>query len=538
MLNAAQQQIFTRAVEAMAATTGKPVLFGPDGNVLRPTVSYSLRRDAAKKTGSLANWNPRNVFSTQVEARERADIVRRSVDLTNNDPHASGIVDNFATTVIGSGLAPMPVIDAVATGMEQSAADALEAAMRANYNRWAPFADAGQRMHFGQIQYLAKVSMMRYGEYFCLLPMLKEDRPARPYHLACQLINPMRVKTPVDLSQTKNIRDGIELGPYGEAQYIWIKKSIGNTHAPDTSTNFLRQPVHTGHRINVLHGFVCKDPEQVRGMPILAPAIKFLRDFNDLLNAELVSNVVTAALSYFIEVADDPYNLASKFTTDISRHNDYDGKQRVTRYEETYPGRIMYGNSGEKPHLLAANRPGTTFEPFTKTIKKSIAMACNNIPYPVLFNDAEGVNHAGFRSAMLSAWRVFMMERTIFGRDFCHPINTMLQEEAYLRGDMQIPDFYERMHELCRCDWRGAPKGDIEPVKAATAYEKLKGMNVITDAQIIAEVGSGDFPSTVRQIAEEKAAKRSAGIVDEPAASSPGDENDQDDEEQKEDDQV
>ena len=224
--------------------------------------------------------------------------------------------------------------------------------------------------------------------------------------------------------------------------------------------------------------------------------------------------MVTAALSYFIEAADDPYNLAAKFSTDISRHMDHDGKQRVTRYEETYPGRIMYGNSGEKPHLLAANRPGTTFEPFTKTIKKSISMACNNIPYPVLFKDAEGVNHAGFRSAMLEAWRVFSMERIWHGRDFCQPIFTMLQEEAYLRNELKFRNFYYRMHELCRSDWRGAPKGDIEPVKAATAYEKLKGMNVITDAQIIAEVGTGDFPSTIRQIAEEQTAKRDAKIID------------------------
>ena len=90
MLNRAQQQIFTKAVEAMAAMTSKPVLYGPNGDAIRQTISYSLRRDAAKKTGSLKNWNPREVFSNQTEARERSDIVRRSVDLSNNDPHAAG----------------------------------------------------------------------------------------------------------------------------------------------------------------------------------------------------------------------------------------------------------------------------------------------------------------------------------------------------------------------------------------------------------------------------------------------------------------
>ena len=43
-----------------------------------------------------------------------------------------------------------------------------------------------------------------------------------------------------------------------------------------------------------------KDAEQVRGWPYFTPAMKYFRDLNDLLNAELVSSVVTAALAYFI----------------------------------------------------------------------------------------------------------------------------------------------------------------------------------------------------------------------------------------------
>ena len=35
MLNTAQQAIFTNAIEAMAAMTGKPILYGPNGDALR-----------------------------------------------------------------------------------------------------------------------------------------------------------------------------------------------------------------------------------------------------------------------------------------------------------------------------------------------------------------------------------------------------------------------------------------------------------------------------------------------------------------------
>ncbi len=115
MLAAASEQqhleAFAKAMAAIAAVTGKPLLYGPNGRALAPTGGYTLRRDAAKRTGSLKNWRPQEVFSNQVEAHERAEIVKRSIDLANNDPHAAGIIDTYATTVIGAGLLPHPSPD-------------------------------------------------------------------------------------------------------------------------------------------------------------------------------------------------------------------------------------------------------------------------------------------------------------------------------------------------------------------------------------------------------------------------------------------
>ncbi len=496
--------LFARAMAAMSAMTGKPLLYGPNGKPLAPTTNYTFRRDAAKHVGSLKNWRPQQVFSNQAEALEREEIVKRSTDLVNNDPHAAGIVDTFATTVIGSGLIPHPNPDPDGLDLDQETERRLAARMRYIYNRWAPFADAGLRMHFGQIQYLTKLSMLRYGEYFVLLPMIKDRH--RPYSLACQVIHPLRVKTPTDKINTGNIRDGIELGDYGQPIAIWIKKSSESNALAlaDTSKNFIRVPVRVGHRWQVLHGFVAKDPEQVRGWPFFAPAMKYFRDFNDLLNAELVSNVVTAALAYFIEtpVGNDPMLLANNFASMTDQRTNAAGDTKNLRYQEVYPGMIWYGNVGEKPHLLAAARPGVTFEPFTRTVKKSLAMSLN-MPYTVLFKDVEGTNFAGFRAAMLDAWRVFSMERTWHGRNFCQPVFTMLMEEAYLRGDLDYPRFYDDMHAICQCDWRGAPKGDIEPVKAAQADILLIKNNLKTREQAIIERGE-DPRRVFRQLEEEK----------------------------------
>ena len=517
MLSAEQNTIFTSAVNHIAASIGRPMLYGPDNRPLRPTANYQYSRAASKRTGSMRNWIPKRLQTRTTEIMERERIVERSIDLTNNDPHAAGAVDTFATTVIGPGLVPHPILDADVLGMDKEQVRRFQSQQRAIYQTWAPFADAGGRMNFGAIQFLVHRNIMEFGEYLVLLHMIKD--PIRPYSLACQVIHPLRLKTPSDKTNDKNIRDGVELGKYGEPIAYWIKKSdpaAYGRYLSDTSSNFVRVSARQGHRWKVLHGFMCQDPEQVRGMPFFAPAMKFFRDLNDYLDAELVSNIVTAAFSLFIETGGDvdPYFPAANLATRTDTGTDADGNELVTRYQEMMPGQIMYGNTGEKPHPIAAHRPGATFDPFTKVIKKAISMSVN-MPYPVLFKDVEGVNFAGFRSAMLDAWRVFSYHRVWLGQGFCQKVNVMLQEEAYLRDDLDIDGFYGRMWNLTRAEWRGMPKGDIEPIKAVKADVIAIQNNLKTRAEAIAERG-GDLRTTFDQLEEEQELMEEKGLDETP----------------------
>lgn len=516
MLNAAQNNLFATAVNHIAASLGRPILYGPNDKPLRPSATYSYKRSAAKRAGSMKNWVPKRLLTRQSEEDERQTIVERSIDLVNNDPHAAGVVETFATTVVGAGLLPHPTMDGDILGLDKEKTRQLRAQQKGIYRVWSPFADAGARMTFGGVQYLLQTCLLKYGEYLMLLPMLKDN--TRPYSLACQVINPMRLMTPIDKMGNKNIHDGVETGKYGEPVAYWIKRinsEAGIGFRSDTSDNFMRISAKKGHRWNVLHGFMQKDPEQVRGMPFFASAMKYFRDFNDLLDAELVANIVTAAYTLFIEVgADmDPIWPAENLSSITESEVTSSGKTKEVRYEEMTPGIIMYGNTGEKPHPIVANRPGTTFEPFVKTIKKSLAMALN-MPYPVLFKDVENVNYAGFRSAMLDAWRVFTYYRTWLGQGDCQKVFTMLQEEAWLKGDLDYKDFYEDMYTLTTAEWRGSPKGDIEPIKAVQADILAIQHNLKTRAEVIAERG-GDLRTTFDQLEEEQGELVAKGLTEE-----------------------
>jgi len=473
----------------------KPLLYNHLGNPISGIVAGhpTYSRDAAKRTGSMQNWLPRRLFSRDQEAREREDIVARSINLVNDDPSAAGIIESFATTIIGAGLKPNPTLSAEALELTKEQTRKIELQQKAVYKSWSRIADAAGRMTDGEIQHLKCRCLFGLGESLEIIIM--NDDPTRPYALSSQVIHPFRLKTPVDKAKDGNIRDGVEIGKHGQPIAYWIKKATSDgNYLSDSSENFVRIPTKKGHRWLVLHDFITKDPEQFRGFPIFAPAMRYFRDLSDLLGAELTSSVITAALSLFVE-SDNPSTVATAFTN----QTDFDSAERM---QEMTPGGIWYGSSGEKPHLLAADRPGTTFDPFTRLIKKTISMS-TGVPYQVLFKDLDGISFAGYRSAMLEAWRVYDYQRQRIGQKDCQRKYTMLMEEAYLLDQINMPGFYDLMHQYTDAAWYGAPKGDIEPYKAIQADLEKWRARVKPLEKIIIEDGGAGFMEVAEQIEEE-----------------------------------
>jgi lambda family phage portal protein len=477
-------------------------LVGPDGRPL-PLSTYNIQRHSATNKGSLKQWVPKRVLSRQQAAYDREKVADRSTDLINNDPHASGIADTFATTVVGTGLHPHPTIDGEILGLNEEQVRAIQTQAKSVFNKWnqSTFADSGRRMNFYALQFLAQRMMLQFGEFLFLVPMLRDT--SRPYRIALQSINPMRLKTPSDLQTKDNIIDGVEVGRFGEPVAYWIKKSGREYLYNDHSDHFIRITARRGHRVRVLHGFICNESEQVRGVPFFSPAMKFFRDLNDYLDAELVSNIVTAALALFIETGTiDPLLIAQNLQTITDTAYKSDGSTYDERYQEIIPGQVMYGAAGEKPHILSAQRPGATFGPFVETVEHSIALSLN-IPFPVLFKNFKGMSYASYRSAMLEAWRVFKHRRQWLGGSFCQPVYIMLLEEAYLRGELDVDNFYDGLWNLTSAKWIGPPKGQIEPIKEVQADILEIQNNLKTREEYLIE-HERDLRSTFDQLSDEQ----------------------------------
>jgi len=500
-----------KRIQARAAwhTVTKTALSGGTGPV---------RSRGGQKKGTLFNWVV-NKLNRWNEAQEREIVSDRAEDLTANNPHATSTIESLATNIIGTGLNPQSKPRWKQLGVSESRAAIFAEAAEWIWTSWCPHADIGNRLCFQDIQYQSAYTFLMSGEYV-ILPVLRQGEPRpgdSPVRLALQPISPARMATPYEYMSKPAIRDGVALGRHGEpiGYYIATPRS-GKMEIYLSAADFTWYPAWIGHRPGVLHSFhaAAKSPDRVRGVSVLAPAMKFFRDLSDYLDFELVGAIVASSFPIFIETA-NPYETLNGFP------QEHPGTDDDTRYQEVEPGQVMYGSPNQKPHVLKNERPGNTFQGFVETVLRAVG-ASVGMPYEVVAKDFSKTNYSSARAALLEAWRVYQLYRTWMERHLCQPVWKLVMEEAWLRGELVLPqggpDFYQAMNEYAHATWIGPARGHVDPVKEASANKLLLEEGVLTLSDWSAEFGK-DWETQLEQRGREVAKK--AGAIQTEAVNGP-----------------
>jgi len=480
---------------------------------LRPTKNpvsgqsgvYGVQRTAGSRKGPMGKWLVQKV-QRFAERHERETISERSQDVVANDPHASSVIDSMAVNIVGTGLIPQSNPCTKALGWTEEQSKTFQDQAELAFEIWEKEADVRRRLHFWQIQHLSIYSMLMKGEFFRQPVMV--DKPNGVFSLALQCVDPARVFTPSDKSSEKTIREGILFDSAGcPVTYHVAETDSLYTRFSLDSSSFSKVPAFTGHRPGMLHGFIQKEDEQVRGLPVLAPAMKFIKDLSDYLEFELIGAIVASSFPVFIETS-DPLGTADGFRKKTESATD-------DRYQEFNPGQVVYGNSNEKPHVLKSDRPGNSFDQFVERILRAVGAAAG-MPYEIIAKDFSKTNYSSARAALLEAWRVFGFYQKWLVQSFCQPCWDMLLEEAWLRGMITLPpgspDWYAARHLYTRASWIPPKKGSVDPVKEITAAILAKNNNILTLAQIAAENG-GDWETNLEQRGREVAREKEKGVT-------------------------
>lgn len=153
------------------------------------------------------------------------------------------------------------------------------------------------------------------------------------------------------------------------------------------------------HRIpatEVKHVFHKRRASQGRGVSWLASIIMEMRDFSEYQTNERIASRLAAAFGIFIESPYPEHQIRHPF--DGIEEDNVPSISDIPKYLE--PGRIDVLPTGMKISSAQFNRPGQTYEPFTKTSLKS-ASTGTPLSYENFSNDYEGATYSSARQAVL-----------------------------------------------------------------------------------------------------------------------------------------
>lgn len=450
----------------------------------------------ADKTRLRGNWWPGSGSADEDLLPDLATLRERSRDLNRNDAHAVGITTTVTSNTVGTGIKPQARVKTKKLGISDEEAAAFQEAAEDNWEKWCPFADAGNRMDFYEIQNLVDRQILENGEII-LLPLMLEDKN-RPFSLAFDVVEADRLETPPDRKGDKNIRYGVEIGERGEP----VAYHIRETHPGDLTLSrergvksYVRIPaVNESGRKNVIHLYWVNRPGQTRGVPFFAPVMNYFKDLADYMEAELVAARVAACFAIFVK-KDDNYAAALGATAEAN--------SKGQRLQELEPGMIDYLSPGEDISAFNPNRPGGQFEPFVDRILRAISTGLN-LPYEIVAKDFSKTNYSSARAALLEARRYFMVRQAWLSRKLCQPAWDMLQEEAFLKGKLPAKTFYENKTDWCRVNWIAPGWQWVDPVKEAKSSEMAIDIGISTLADETASQGR-DWEEVLEQRAREAA---------------------------------
>lgn len=436
---------------------------------------------AMRHKKSFADWFVEALSADEDITYNLPDLRAYSRDLCMTSPLAAGAVKSVTDGVIGSGLMCHPHIDRQFLRMSDEQAAEWEKEVEREWISYSEstLCDASRTMNFYQLQRLVYLSSMASGDCFVAMPYIQT--PGGFYRLKAFVIEGDRICDPANkymselLDIKKDIREGIEIGEYGEpVAYFLSRIHPGDLHAKDlTKETWSRIPAFgSSGRRNILHIYDIDRPGQRRGVPLLAPVMESLKQLERYSSSELMAAVISSYFTVFLK-KDDP---ASGFLGPSSGAN-AKGAQEAKEQEEFDPDSIRMGNGavvslpkGADISIANPSRPNALFEGFFNAQCKLIGSAVR-IPGEILLAQFQN-NYSASRAAQLEAERTFRIRRESFISQFVKPFYEEWLLEAVSTGRISAPGALQDplvMQAYAHIDVTCDSMGSLDPVKDVQA---------------------------------------------------------------------
>ncbi len=357
-----------------------------------------MRYTGASPDGPSKNWRPTTKSADAILSKDRKLLLARARDLERNSGHISGAVMKIANNVIYTGIRPQARMKDQDGRLKKNLNDFVE-------RQWKNWAHAPE-IDFYDLQELVLRHLWIDGE--CLVHRFY-DRDLRARELCplgLEVLEPDFIASEMNvrLENGNQIKAGIEFSKAGRpVAYHLFKEHPGESSFGGYFSETRRIPAS-----EIKHIFHRRRASQTRGVSWLSAIIIEMRDFNEYQSNERIAARLMSAFGAFIE---SPYPEHQQANPLFSDNEDSTGD--VPTYLE--PGRIDTLPPGTNIKSVQYNRPGDTYEPFTKTSLKG-ASTGSGMSYENFSNDYEGATYSSARQAVLEERRGYRKLQAFLNR--------------------------------------------------------------------------------------------------------------------------
>jgi lambda family phage portal protein len=498
-----------------------------DAGAERPSVRSEFMRGGRGVT--MKGWLPALRETRDDVANSWEVAVARATDLVQNNGWISGMFDQAVANTVGTGLRLRCMPENEILGMTEDEAQTWRKIVE---GRWELHAknpvecDIEGRRTIPQMQDAAFRSWLVTGEI--LGEIVYRRRFGSKRGTKVRLMLPHRLSNRSD--PYNRIVSGVQMDP-DDFPIAYLAKRrdpiLGELEVTVPARDRFGRP-------KVIHVFVGM-PGQVRGITPIVPALKVARQFDQLADTTLMSELMRSIFSAVI-TSDTPTEdmiggllsaaeqarLAGKGISPFEAWFDAQaGWYDANTIDVGIGGRMAHIFPGQKLEFLRPDSPDSAYKDFSMHLLREQAR-CLGLTYESATGDYSGATYSSVRMAVNEIFPITLARREFVVAPFCQPIYEAWLEEEIELGFIPFPggigNFLANRVAACRAEWRGAPKPQADDLKTATSQNLYREMGVISDEVIANELGL-DIEDVYAQRARERELRKKYGLPETDKAS-------------------
>lgn len=458
------------ATRSRSAVTAKQIIRAKNSVSETPAASRSAY-DGASSTRRTAKWRapsttPNSSLNSLTTLRDRSRAAVR------NDGYAKGTIDKLVTEVIGTGITPL----------SQARDKDFRALVAAKFLEWTDHSDADGLLDFYGQQTQACRAWFEGGEVFVRLrPRLLTDGLSVPLQL--QVLEPEMCPHTYDavLPSGNRIRAGIEFDGIGRRiAYHFYASRPGDLE--DFNVSLLRRiPAE-----NVIHLFDPLRAGQLRGLPLLTPALVRLWELDKFDDATLLRHQLANLFVGFIKTQGTASDTSINPMTGEEAEVDNEDRPMVA----LEPGTMQQLDPGDEVEFAKPQDPAQTYPEFMRQQLLAVS-AATGVPYEVITGDMSKVNDRTVR-VILNAFRrrIQAWQHQIVAHQFCRRVWTTWMDRAFLAASLPIPvDYVENPTPYAAVKWQPQGWPYLQPVQDIEAKKLAIRAGITSRANEVSETG-------------------------------------------------